>query len=75
MGKLQDKQTLLVKPDSLYVQPVAGWSWYCGYHDTFGIGDDKQEVQFMAGAHIHYNQIDGDVCELYYKKHEERKEA
>ncbi len=74
MGKLASKDTLWVKPDSLYIQPVAGWSWYCGHHDTFGIGDDEDEVLFMAGAHMHYHQIDGDVCQIYTKIHTDRRE-
>jgi len=75
MGKLRNNQTLETNPATLAVQPRAGWSWYCGYHDTAGSGDDKSEVQFMAGAHMHYHQIDGDVCELYYRKHKIKKEV
>jgi hypothetical protein len=75
MGKLRNKNTLDTKTATLRVVPKAGWSWYCAYHDTAGSGDDMDEVQFMAGAHIHYHQIDGDVCELNYREHNERKEA
>lgn len=75
MGKLRNQTTLETKTATLRVIPQSGWSWYCGYHDTAGSGDDKDEVQFMAGAHIHYHEIDGDVCELYYRKHNRKKEA
>jgi len=51
MGKLQDKRTLTTKPASeIVLTPLAGWTWYCGYHDTAGQGDDFEEVQFMAGV-------------------------
>jgi hypothetical protein len=75
MGKLQSNQVLETSAATLLVVPKNGWSWYCGYHDTAGSGDDKDEVQFMAGAHIHYHQIDGDVCELYYREHNTKEES
>jgi len=79
MGKLQDKRTLTTKPASeIVLTPLAGWTWYCGYHDTAGQGDDFEEVQFMAGCHITYHEKvydQYDVCELYYREHKERKEA
>jgi hypothetical protein len=75
MGKLKNKNTLEVKASRLKIVPVGGWTWYCGYHDAYGLGDDEDEVLFMSGAHMHYHIIDGDVCELYYKEHKERKEA
>jgi hypothetical protein len=53
MGKLKDSTTLVVREPSLVIKPIAGWSWYCGYHDTYGIGDDEDEVLFMAGAHMY----------------------
>jgi hypothetical protein len=75
MGKLRSKQVLETSAATLLVVPKNGWSWYCGYHDTAGSGDDKDEVQFMAGAHIHYHQIDGEVCELYYREHNTKEES
>lgn len=69
MGKLTSKDILQTRPPSLRIKPIAGWSWYCGYHDTFGIGDDQDEVYFYAGAHIHYREADGDVCEIITKEH------
>ena len=75
MGKLKNKQVLETSSATLLVVPKNGWSWYCGYHDTAGSGDDQDEVQFMAGAHIHYHQVDGDVCELYYLEHKQKEEA
>jgi hypothetical protein len=76
MGKLQDKNTLTTKPSvEMVLRPIAGWTWYCGYHDTAGQGDDFQECQYMAGAHIMYHEIDGEVCELYYREHEVKEEA
>ncbi len=68
MGKLIDKDTLGVRTPRLKVTPIGGWTWYCGHHDCYGVGDTEHEVEFMAGAHMHYHQIDGDVCELYYKE-------
>jgi hypothetical protein len=55
----------------MIIQPLAGWSWYCAHHDTYGIGDDEDEVSYMAGAHMHYHQVDGDVCEIYHRNWEE----
>ena len=79
MGKLQNKNTLTTKPASeIVTRPLAGWTWYCGYHDTAGQGDDFEEVQFMVGCHIvyHENVYDQhDVCEPHYREHKERKEA
>ena len=74
MGKLKDKNTLQVRDTRLKIEPIGGWTWYCGHHDSYGIGDDKDEVLFMAGAHMHYHQIDGDVCEIYTKEWIIRKE-
>jgi hypothetical protein len=54
---------------------VVGWSWYCGYHDTYGIAEDRDECSFMFGAHMHYYEIDGDVCEPYYKEWQVKEEA
>jgi hypothetical protein len=75
MGKMQDSTTLVVREPSLVIKPIAGWSWYCGYHDTYGIGDDEDEVLWMAGAHMYYKEADGDVCEIYTREWEVRKEA
>ena len=75
MGKLRSNQVLETSAATLLVVPKNGWSWYCGYHDTAGSGDDKDEVQFMAGAHVHYHQIDGDVCEPYYREHNTKEES
>lgn len=75
MGKLIDKNTIGVRDTKLKIVPVAGWTWYCGHHDSYGIVDDMEEAHFMAGAHMHYHEIDGDVCELYFKEHHITKEA
>ena len=72
MGKLKSKDILQTRPPSLRIKSIAGWSWYCGYHDTYGIGDDKQEVYYMAGAHINYKEVDGEVCEIHIKNHESK---
>lgn len=52
--------------------PINGWSWYCEYHDTYGIADDYDECLFMFGAHMHYLEIDGDVCQPYFKQWDEQ---
>ena len=75
MGKLLSKDALAVREVQLKVVPIAGWTWYCGYHDSYGVGDTEHEVEFMAGAHMHYHQIDGDVCELQYKEWLVKEEA
>ena len=75
MGKLAAKDILQTRPPSLQIRPIAGWSWYCTYHDTYGIGDDEDEVLFMAGAHMYYKEADGDVCEITTREWEVRKEA
>jgi hypothetical protein len=72
MGKLTSKDILQTRPPSLQIQPVAGWSWYCGYHDSFGIADDQREAYYMAGAHINYREVD-DECEIHIKNHEQKK--
>lgn len=74
MGKLLDKNTLGVRDIGLQVQPIAGWSWYCGYHDTYGIGDDEDEVLFMAGAHMYYFEAVEDKCEITTKEWKVKKE-
>ena len=48
--------------------PLDGWTWYCEYHDTYGLADDYDECLFMFGAHMHYKEIDGDVCEPQFKE-------
>ena len=49
--------------------PIGGWTWFCQYHDTYGLADDKEEALFMAGAHLHYFEVDEDDCELHFKQH------
>ena len=49
-----------------------GWSWFCEYHDSYGLGDDEDEVLFMAGAHMHYHSPFGDDCIIDLKSHNKR---
>jgi hypothetical protein len=49
--------------------PIGGWTWFCEYHDIYGLADDKDEALFMAGAHLHYYQVDEDNCNLHFKQH------
>lgn len=49
--------------------PLGGWTWFCEYHDTYGLADDRDEALFMAGAHLHYFQIDEEYCKLHFKQH------
>ena len=78
MGRLQDKNTLLVNPgNAIITKAISGWTWYCGYHDLAGVGCDFDEAQFMAGCHLYYwenvnNNI--DVCELHYREHKTKEE-
>ena len=73
MGKLAAKDILQTRPPSLQIRPIAGWSCYCTYHDTYGIGDDEDEVLYMAGAHMHYFRI-ADDCEITTKEHNVKEE-
>lgn len=68
MGKLVAHDTITTRPTSLNIRQIAGWSWYCVYHDTYGIGDDEDEVLYMAGAHMHYFRISDD-CDIVTKEH------
>jgi hypothetical protein len=74
MGKLTNKDQLEYNQATLRVLPRQGWSWYCGYHDTAGSGDDLEEVQFMAGAHLHYYEVVSEQCEIYYRQHKQKEE-
>jgi hypothetical protein len=69
MGKLISKDILQTRPPSLQVKQLAGWSWYCPYHDTMGSGDTEQEALFMAGAHMYYHEPNGDNCDIIIKEH------
>jgi hypothetical protein len=69
MGRLISHEEMTTRPIALRIRPINGWSWYCGYHDTYGIGDDEQEVLFMAGAHMHYFDSIGDNCEILTREH------
>jgi hypothetical protein len=46
---------------------MSGWTWYCEYHDSFGMGDSELEVQHMANAHMHFYMKSGNPCQLYLK--------
>ena len=46
---------------------MSGWTWYCEYHDSFGMGDSEQEVQRLANAHIKFSLKSGDPCQMYLK--------
>jgi hypothetical protein len=74
MARLLAHNKLGVREPELLIEPIAGWSWYCGYHDSYGIGDDEDEVLYMAGAHMHYCEVDGDVCQIYTREWNVRKE-
>ena len=53
---------------------LQGWSWYCPYHDTMGSGDTRQEVLFMAGAHLYYfEKVSPNDCDVVIKEHNKRK--
>ena len=75
VGKLVSKDILHTRPPSMQVKPIAGWTWYCSYHDTYGTGDDYQEVCYMAGAHMTYFSEVGDFCDFYCKEHKVKEEA
>ena len=50
---------------------MTGWTWYCEYHDSFGIGDSEVEVQHIANAHMHFYLKSGNPCRLYFKNQDE----
>jgi len=50
---------------------MSGWTWYCEYHDSFGIGDSEQEVQYTANAHMRFHIKCGDPCQLTLKNQSE----
>ena len=50
---------------------MSGWTWYCEYHDSFGIGDSEQEVQYTANAHMRFHIKSGDPCQLTLKNQSE----
>jgi hypothetical protein len=53
--------------DYIFTIPEVGWSWICDYHKVFGLCDDENEAHFMAGAHMTYVEVDGDVCEIFFR--------
>lgn len=50
---------------------MSGWTWYCEYHDSFGMGDSELEVQHMANAHMNFYLKSGNPCQLYLKNQSE----
>lgn len=46
---------------------MSGWTLYCEYHDSFGMGDTEIEVQHMANAHMNFYLKSGNPCQLYVK--------
>jgi hypothetical protein len=58
------KIELANEPAYLLSIPSAGWSWYCDYHEAFGVADTEHEALWMGGAHMHYFDEQGDLCEM-----------
>lgn len=56
------------EPAYLLSIPTAGWSWYCDYHEAFGVADTEHEALWMGGAHMHYFEEQGDNCEMYVRE-------
>lgn len=54
---------------------MSGWTWYCEYHDSFGMGDTEIEVQHMANAHTSFYLKAGNPCQLYLKNQDEPLQA
>ena len=50
---------------------MSGWTWYCEYHDSFGMGDAELEVQHMANAHMNFYLKSGNPCQLHLKNQAE----
>ena len=50
---------------------MSGWTWYCEYHDSFGIGDSELEVQYTANAHMRFHIKSGNPCQMTLKNQSE----
>jgi hypothetical protein len=50
---------------------MSGWTWYCEYHDSFGIGDSELEVQYTANAHMRFHIKSRNPCQLTLKNQSE----
>ena len=46
---------------------MSGWTWYCEYHDSFGMGDTELEVQHTANAHMNFYLKSANPCQTYLK--------
>lgn len=50
---------------------MSGWTWYCEYHNSFGIGDTQSEIQHMANAHVNFHIKSGNPCQMFFKNQED----
>jgi hypothetical protein len=52
---------------TLNMKFISGWTWYCEFHDSFGVGISEIEVQHMAQSHKDFYQNSGNPCQMFYK--------
>ena len=66
--KVEEREEKLVEePAYLRSIPKAGWTWYCDYHEAFGLADTEHEALWMGGAHLHYYE-DDERCTMSIKE-------
>jgi phosphoglycolate phosphatase-like HAD superfamily hydrolase len=67
--KVENRESELVdEPAYLLSIPKAGWTWYCDYHESYGLTDKEHEALWMGGAHMHYFSEQGDDCTMTIKE-------
>lgn len=67
-SKMAEREIVLAdEPAYLLSIPKAGWSWYCDFHEAFGVADTEHEALWMGGAHMHYFEEQGDDCEMFVR--------
>jgi len=66
--KVEEREEKLAEePAYLLSIPNAGWTWYCDYHEAFGLADTEHEALWMGGAHLHYHE-DDESCTMSIKE-------
>ena len=66
--KIEEREKKLAEePAYLLSIPNAGWTWYCDYHEAFGLADTEHEALWMGGAQLHYHE-DDQRCTMSIKE-------
>jgi len=67
--KVEERESELTdEPAYLLSIPKAGWTWYCDYHESYGLADKEHEALWMGCAHLHYYSEQGDDCTMTIKE-------